>query len=161
MHPASRAPLARSIFAALPGAWSLRRDIEDARFGAGSFTGTAVFAPQSGETLLYEEQGELKLGAWRGPAWRRWIYALEGEALAIRYPGRYPDSRAALHCFVFGREPNGEAGAHHIHARHIHCCGEDRYDARLELRSDGSLFLGYRVTGPAKDYRLTTILTRA
>ena len=82
---------------------------------------------------------------------------MEGEALAIRYPG----TRAELHCFGFGPEPNGETGARHIHARQVHCCGEDRYDARRELRSDGSLFLGYRVSGPAKKYRLNTLLTRA
>lgn len=142
----------RSIFQALPGAWTLRRAIEDTRFGAGSFTGTADFSPQPDGALLYEELGELTLGAWRGPAWRRWIYALEGDALVVRYPG----TLAELHSFVFAAEPNGA-----VSARHVHLCGEDRYDARFERGADGSLHLAYAVTGPAKDYRLTTILTHA
>ena len=157
LRPASRTALARSIFRTLPGVWSLRRETEDARPGAGSLTGTVVFIAQPGGALRYEEQGYLTLGAWRGRAFRRWIYALEGDALSVRYP----DTWAELHCFVFAAEPSGETGAQHIHAQHIHICGEDRYDARLELRPDGSLLFAYQVTGPAKDYRLHTLLTRA
>ena len=126
----------------------LRREIEDARAGAGTFLGRATFAPQADRRLVYEERGETRLGAWRGPAWRRWIYALEGDALAVRYPG----TLAELHLFRFG---NGR------HARHTHVCGADRYEAELAHGADGALTLLYAVIGPAKNYRLRTMLTRA
>ena len=142
---------ARSIFKALPGAWMLCREINDMRLGTGSFAGTGAFSAEPDGTLLYEEQGKLTLGAWRGPAWRRWIYAHEGNALVVRYPG----TLAELHSFVFAAEPSGGAVAHHVHV-----CGADRYDARFERRADGALLLAYEVTGPAKAYRLNTLLTR-
>ena len=143
--------IARSIFEALPGPWTLSREIEDGRFGAGSFTGTATFDAQPDGALLYREEGELTLGAWRGPAWRRWVYALEEDVLVVRYPG----TLAELHSFAFIANSNGGASA-----RHVHLCGADRYEARFEWRDDASFQLAYRVTGPAKDYRLNTFLTR-
>jgi hypothetical protein len=141
---ASPAP---SLFAALPGAWGLSREIEDTRFGAGTFEGRATFAPQPDGTLLYEEHGELQLGAWRGPAWRCWVYALEGDALVIRYPS----TGAELHTFRFNEGS----------ARHAHLCGADCYHASLEYLENDALKLSYAVSGPAKNYRLRTLLTRA
>jgi len=138
---------AQSLFDALPGAWKLHREIEDSRFGAGTFTGSASFATQADGTLLYEEHGEIQLGAWRGPAWRRWIYALEGGTVMIRYPG----TNAELHAFRFNESS----------AQHEHVCGADRYDASFQCLPDGALTLSYTVTGPAKSYRLRTLLTPA
>ncbi|MBS0386771.1 MAG: hypothetical protein JSS00_15625 [Proteobacteria bacterium] len=140
--------LARSIFDVLPGAWSLSRQIDDARFGAGDFSGTASFTAHGEDALLYREQGVLRLGAWRGPAWRQWLYSLEGDALLVRYPG----TLAGLHVFKF---------ADAAIARHTHQCGGDRYDAEFGVAPDGSLSLTYAVSGPAKDYRLRTLLRRA
>src|SRR5262245_23363089 len=124
----------------------LHREIDDARFGAGVFVGAATFTPHSDGRLLYEERGDLKIGGWRGPAWRNWIYALEGDALAVRYPG----TLAELHLFRFAR---GKP------ARHTHICGADRYEAEL-VGADGSVSLLYSVSGPGKDYRLRTLLSR-
>ncbi len=143
--------LAASVFQALPGVWTLLREIDDARFGAGSFVGTADFSPQPSGVIHYEERGELVLGAWRGAAWRRWIYALEGDALIVRNAV----TLRALHSFTFAAEPNGGACADHVHL-----CGEDRYAARFEKRANGSLLLAYAVSGPAKAYRLTSVLAR-
>lgn len=137
---------AQSLFDALPGIWTLRREIEDARFGAGTFGGRATFATQPDGTLHYEEHGELRLGAWRGPAWRRWVYALEGDTLMIRYPG----TGVELHAFRLG-----EGGV----ATHVHVCNPDRYNAELKRLPGGEISLAYDVTGPAKDYRLRTMLT--
>ena len=141
---------AQTLFDALPGVWTLHREIDDARLGAGRFEGCATFAAQADGVLLYEERGELRLGAWRGPAWRRWIYVLEGDALVIRYS----DTNAELHTFRFSPEPG-------CFARHTHICGADRYDATLQRLPDGALTLSYVIIGPAKDYRLNTRLTHA
>lgn len=138
---------AQALFKVLPGVWRLRREIDDTRLGAGSFDGGATFTPRVDGALLYQEHGELQLGAWRGPAWRQWVYALEGEALAVRYPG----TGAELHLFQFD-----ESLAHHEHI-----CGADRYDAVFRRMPDGALSLSYAVSGPAKNYRLRTLLTRA
>lgn len=126
----------------------LHREIEDARLGAGTLDGGASFTPQPDGRLLYEERGDLQFSVWRGPAWRRWIYALEGNAVAIRYP----ETLAELHIFPFAV---GKA------ARHTHVCGADRYHAELARGADGSLSLAYSVKGPAKDYQLRTLLMRA
>lgn len=138
---------AQTLFEALPGTWTLTREIEDACFGAGTFEGCATFVTQLDGTLLYEEHGEIQFGTWRGPAWRRWLYALEGDALIIRYPG----TNAELHTFRFD----------HGSAEHEHLCGADRYDASFQCLPDGALRLSYAVTGPAKNYRLRTLLTPA
>ena len=138
---------AQTLFAALPGAWTLRREIDDARFGAGTFEGRAAFSSQPNGTLLYEEHGEHRLGAWRGPAWRQWAYALEGNTLVIRYPG----TNAELHTFRFAEDGS---------AAHVHFCDPDRYSALLRRLPSGDVSLGYDVIGPAKDYRLRTLLTR-
>jgi hypothetical protein len=140
------------IFRGLPGAWMVRREIDDARMGPGSFAGTAAFALHAKDALLYEERGELALGDWRGPASRRWIYALEADKLAVRYPS----TLAELHLFRFVATPGGGASA-----QHTHVCGADRYDARFEYRPDGAIALRYEVFGPAKSYRLSTFLQRA
>ena len=140
---------ARLVFDALPGAWTLTRDIEDARAGAGGFAGAAHFTAQADGALLYEEHGELTLGAWRGPAWRRWRYSLEGDALVIRYP----DTNAELHSFRFAEDQNGD-----LSSKHAHHCREDRYDAVFRRLPNGAIMLTYAVTGPAKDYRLSSAL---
>jgi hypothetical protein len=139
---------AQTLFVALPGTWTLHREIKDARFGAGTFEGSATFSRRPDRTLLYEEHGELRLGAWRGPAWRQWAYALEGDALVIRYPG----TNTELHTFHFAEDGS---------AAHVHFCELDRYSALLQRLHSGDVSLSYDVTGPAKDYRLRTLLTRA
>lgn len=139
---------AQTLFAALPGAWRLHREIDDARFGAGTFEGRATFSPRPDGTLLYEEHGELRLGAWRGPAWRQWAYALEDDALVIRYPG----TNTELHTFRFADDGS---------AAHVHFCDPDRYSAAFQRLSDGALTLSYVVSGPAKNYRLSARLTHA
>ena len=139
--------IARDIFENLPGAWTLSRIIRDARLGCGHFNGEASFAAR-GSALLYEERGELELAAWRGPVWRRWLYACEGDALVIRYP----NTDVELHAFRFV----GDARS----AEHTHLCGDDRYHATLAYAPSGAISLGYVVTGRAKDYRLRTVLTR-
>ena len=132
-------PLDR-LFGRLPGAWLIARSIDDDRLGAGRFDGRATFAPQAGGALLYEERGELRIGDWRGPAYRRWLYRRHADVLEVLYP----DGGALLHRFDF-------AGAYS--AMHTHLCGEDRYEAIFTL-SDTSFTIGYTVDGPAKRYRL-------
>jgi hypothetical protein len=86
--------------------------------------------------------------AWRGSAWRQWIYATEGDALVIRYPA----TNAELHTFRFAEDGS---------AAHVHFCDRDRYSALLQRLPGGDVSISYDVTGPAKDYRLRTLLTRA
>ena len=143
--------LARTVFDSLPGPWTLRRDIEDERAGSGSFVGSAQFTAQVDGSLLYEEHGELTLGAWRGTAWRRWIYDCEGDALVIRYP----ETRAELHRLVFEKDQDGS-----FSAQHTHLCGLDTYAATFHLTPRGPVLLTYRVTGPAKACRLRAAMTR-
>ncbi len=136
------------LFASLPGAWSVARTIADERMGAGRFEGRALFKPQTETTLLYEETGELAIGAWRGPAYRQWLYVCSPTVLAIFYP----DGESLLHRFEFA---TGQS-----RAEHTHLCGEDRYCAQLSLTGESEFALRYAVEGPSKRYTLHTAYAR-
>ncbi|HVV33856.1 MAG TPA: DUF6314 family protein [Vitreimonas sp.] len=135
------------LFDRLPGAWSVARTIADERIGAGRFEGQALFRPQTETSLLYKETGELVIGAWRGPAYRQWLYVSSSAALSIFYP----DGKTLLHRFELGA---GES------AEHTHLCGEDRYAAQLSSTGESGFALSYRVDGPSKRYALHTAYTR-
>lgn len=135
------------LFDRLPGAWSVARTIADEQMGAGRFEGQALFKPQTETSLLYEETGELVIGAWRGPAYRQWLYVCSPTALDIFYP----DAKTLLHHFELGA---GDS------AQHIHLCGEDRYAAQLSLTGEDAFALSYKVEGPSKRYALHTAYTR-
>src|SRR5574338_734438 len=144
MHAVRRSPaaVARELFERLPGVWAISRSIVDDRLGDGGFAGEGVFVRRQNGALNYEERGTLRLGGWEGPAWRRWIYALQGDGLSIRYA----DTGSELHHFVF------EAAQAH----HRHVCGNDTYAATFVVLSGGTFSLAYNVSGPAKSYRSET-----
>jgi len=135
----------RQFFARLPGAWTVTRTIDDSRLGTGRFTGQAVFAPNGDGALLYAENGELTLGDWKGPAYRRWLYTRQDNALCIYYP----DGSVLLHRFPFAADS--------AHAMHTHFCAADRYEAEIQLLGGGRYALNYAVYGPSKEYMVRTV----
>jgi Family of unknown function (DUF6314) len=150
--------LADGTLGYLAGDWDVVREIADHRTGvAGSFRGRASFRPGpaaaaepaglDGHVLDFAEHGELKFGAHRGPASR-----------SLRYHGR-SDGCADVR-FADDREfyrLDLRSGS----CRAVHPCGPDRYAVTVTWLSDDSFTEVWQVTGPAKDYDLTSVYTRA
>lgn len=136
----------------LAGTWDVVREIADHRNGqAGEFRGQARFQPEvpgpGGPVLVFTEEGELRFGAHRGPAGR-----------SLRYGGR-ADGAADV-CFADGRafyRLDLRTGC----CRAVHLCRADRYAVTVTWLDADSFTEIWRVTGPAKDYDLTSVYRRA
>jgi len=150
--------LAADTMGYLAGEWDVVREIADHRTGqAGSFRGRASFRPRPGSAaaepggpgravLEFTEQGELKFAGHRGPASR-----------SLRYVGR-GDGSAAV-CFADGRDFYAldlRSGS----CRAVHPCRADRYSVTVTRLSPDAFTEVWQVTGPAKDYDLTSVYTR-
>jgi Family of unknown function (DUF6314) len=144
----------------LRGCWRAERVITDFRSGTtGSFSGTAAFTPGPGDPAMavpataavpglmaYHEQGELTFGGHRGPASRSLLYlpAPDGSAAVLFADGR-PFFTLDLQAGSWAAE---------------HPCGRDSYQVTVRVLGPDAYTESWRVTGPGKDYLMTTILTR-
>jgi Family of unknown function (DUF6314) len=136
----------------LLGGWNVVREIRDHRSGeTGSFRGTARLEPEpggnAGIALSYRELGELTFGGHHGPATRSLSYRERPDGAA---DVRFNDGRPFYHL---------DLRAGHCQAEHL--CGADRYLVSVRVLSDDSFAEMWRVTGPAKDYEMTTTYVRA
>ncbi len=133
--------------AAFEGLWHLTRTIEDIRAGqGGSFLGTARFTPAP-SGLAYVEEGALTLGA-AAPmtATRRYLWRAAGDAIEIDFEdGRF------FHAFPAG-QPSPAAE---------HFCDPDHYSVRYDFTRWPDWRAEWRVTGPRKEYRMSSAYRRA
>jgi Family of unknown function (DUF6314) len=131
------------------GEWVLERTLEDHRSGAvGAFNGTAKLTPAAiaGAYAHYAEAGEMRYGAYAGPAFR----SLEFEHMKIgAVLLRFSDGRPYVNLDL----RSGTWAA-------AHDCGPDRYQIETRVRSATVVEERWRVRGPAKDYTAVTTLTR-
>lgn len=145
------------VFAALEGLWALRREIS----GIGSMQGTADFRRISANMLRYREQGVLRLDSgWTGEASREYFYLLE--------PG--PDGPGIRIAFAAEGRPGGTL--HRISLRtapgapwptagqDIHLCDRDVYQGTYTFIDPDHYTTRVVVTGPTKDYTISTTLAR-
>ena len=135
----------------LLGEWDVVREVRDYRSGrTGVFRGTARLGPEPGDSagnvLSYREHGELTFAGHRGRASRSLSYREQ------------PDGAADVR-FADGR-PFYQLDLRPGHCRAEHQCGADRYVVFLRVLSDDSFTETWRVTGPAKDYEMTTTFVR-
>lgn len=137
----------------LAGEWDVVREIADHRSGqAGEFRGRASFrsAPgggSGGSILDFAEQGELRFGGHRGPASRSLRYHGRADGAA---DVRFADGRAFFALDL-------RSGS----CRAVHPCRADRYAVTVTWLSPDCFTEIWRVTGPEKDYDMTTVYTRA
>ena len=146
----------------LAGDWDVVREIADHRRGqAGEFRGRASFRPvpdrpvpdrrvpdrPGGCVLDFAEDGELRFGGHRGPASRTLRYhGLADGGASVRFA----DGRAFFRLDLrFGS------------CRAVHACRADRYAVTVTWLSPDCFTEIWRVTGPDKDYDMTTVYTRA
>jgi hypothetical protein len=145
------------VFAALEGLWTLQRKISE----SGSMQGTASFRRVNANMLQYREQGVLRLeSGWTGEASREYFYVLE--------PG--PDSPGIRIAFVTEGRPGGTL--HRISLRtapgalwptigqDVHLCDRDLYRGTYTFIDPDNHQTRVIVTGPAKNYIISTALTR-
>lgn len=126
----------------LVGVWGLERWIDDHRAGQGiAVSGMAEIAPH-GAGALYDERAEMHLpGQPPLTATRR--YLLEGDGPALRFlfeDGRY------FHVLDLA------VPAPRCH----HDCPPDSYDVAYDFAAWPEWRATWRVTGPRKDYTMTT-----
>jgi uncharacterized protein DUF6314 len=135
----------------LLGDWSIAREVRDHRAGRpGSFCGKASFVPEpggrAGLQLDYRELGELRMGRHRGPASRSLRYRERPDGAAdVRFPDGRPFYRRDLRAGCCQAE---------------HRCGADLYLVSVRVLSGDSFTERWRVTGPAKDYEMTSTYLR-
>jgi Family of unknown function (DUF6314) len=155
---AAHPQLAAGTLGYLAGDWDVVREIADHRSGiAGSFRGRASFRPQAepatadsggsdGRVLEFTEQGQLRFGSHDGPAGRSLLYlgCSDGSAEV-----RFADGREFYHLDL-------RTGACHA----VHLCRDDRYAVTVTWLTADSFTEVWQVTGPAKDYDLTSVYTR-
>lgn len=130
----------------LSGRWRIARRISDARLGiTGRLMGHAVFTP-SPEGLVHDENGDLRFGAHAGPAARRY-------RLIIDRPSKAEVRHADGSVFHQIDLISGQAEI-------LHQCGSDQYVGRYRVLRDDRFAVTWHVTGPRKDYRLSTLHAR-
>lgn len=139
--------IAKDVFKNLEGCWTLERVIP----GTGHFSGKANFIPDGQGRLFCKESGNLILENGNELlSGRNYIYGVEKDILRIFYndPHRKNEIMHELH---FDKEKI---------SRHIHVCGDDRYDLTFILCHDNRIEMNYEVLGPRKNYRMETVLSR-
>ena len=126
------------------GTWQIDRRIEDRRGPEGRLEGAARLTPDA-EGLVYEETGLLRLGDGAPfAASRRYLWREGPEGIELRFAdGRF------FHRF---RPDAPEAE---------HPCGADLYRVRYDFAAWPEWRSEWRVTGPRKEYRMTTCYRRA
>lgn len=131
----------------LEGKWEVSRQIDDRRLDQlGRFDGSAGFAVD-GDDLIYDEDGELRLGTHKGPAFQTYRYT-------------FPSKRQAEVCFADGR-PFHDLDLSNGAWACTHLCGEDRYEGAFTALDRDSWRVIWRVRGPRKDLRLDSHYSRA
>jgi hypothetical protein len=141
----------------LRGSWWAERELTDHRSGQpGSFLGMATFTVEGTDPrmspavdrgmLAYHERGELRFGNHHGPASRSLLYRPrpDGSSDVLFADGR-PFYLLDLRTGYWQAE---------------HPCGADHYLVTVRVLGADSLTEQWRARGPAKDYSMTTILTR-
>lgn len=131
----------------LEGEWEVFRQIDDRRLDQlGGFEGSASFAVD-GDDLIYDEDGELRLGTHKGPAFQTYRYT-------------FPSKRQAEICFADGR-PFHDLDLSNGAWACMHLCGEDQYEGAFTALERDSWRVIWRVRGPRKDLRLDSRYSRA
>jgi len=137
---------AGDLAAALTGRWRLMRRVADRFAGEMTLEGWAAFG-RSDRGLSYDEEGRWADGPMRGLTARRrdlWTFPAPGSVAVMFGDGR------PFHRFEIAM---GRAGAEHP-------CGPDLYRVRYRFDLPRGWRTVWRVTGPRKDYEMTSDYTR-
>lgn len=125
------------------GEWRVSRSIESDIAGqSGRFVGRAWFSPDDGG-LLYREAGTLTVGAHKMEAERRYLWREDAGEIVVLFDDGKPFHRFA---------PSKIAASHF--------CDPDTYNVRYDFAAWPEWSSRWRVTGPRKDYVMTSVYRR-
>ncbi|MGJ8622196.1 MAG: DUF6314 family protein [Yoonia sp.] len=129
------------------GEWSIKRQIVDHLAGQdGTLVGQAVLTQTDPDQLDYAEAGTLTLATGaQMTAVRRYLWTFGRDCVAVCF-----DDGRPFHSFV----PDGHA------AGTDHPCGADFYQVRYDFTRWPAWSAVWTVTGPRKDYVMTTHYAR-
>jgi hypothetical protein len=140
-------PKAR-LFDLLAGSWRISRTIDP----HGALDGTATFTERDGGWLAYSERGELTVDGGRFTARRSYLFEPRPDGFAVWFDGQ---PRRLFHEIVL----DGEEGDR-LMGSATHLCRDDLYLSLYRFEPGGVFTIRHRVTGPNKDYTVTTNYTR-
>ena len=133
----------------LTGSWSFDRVIE----GHGTMQGTVTFSPLDRERLAYYEQGNLKLlNGVELQAEREYIFGKSDGGFEVFFKEDPPRLFHEISLTArSGGGLSGDAG---------HLCNLDDYQSTYTFLPDGKFVIRHVVSGPRKDYTMTTTYSR-
>jgi hypothetical protein len=136
------------LLSTLNGSWRIRRTIDP----EGVLNGTARFSALDGGWLLYAEEGELAIHGGQFTAKRSYLFEPKPDGFAVWFDA---EPRRLFHEIVL----DGSEGGHRTGSAE-HLCRADLYRSLYSFEADGRFTIRHRVTGPNKDYTVTTTYTR-
>lgn len=133
----------------LAGAWSFNRVIE----GQGHMQGLATFTPLDAERLAYREQGRLRLlNGTELEAEREYVFCARDRGFDVYFKENPPRLFHTIELAASdGGALSGSAG---------HLCNLDHYQSTYAFCGDGGLIIRHVVSGPRKNYTMTTTFMR-
>lgn len=133
----------------LIGSWSFSRVIEN----QATMQGTAIFTPLDRGRLAYREQGHLKLAnGTTVQAEREYLFSSSGGGFRVFFR---EDPPRLFHEISLSASPGGA-----LSGRAGHLCKHDDYQSAYAFLPDGTFAVRHVVSGPRKDYTMTTTYTR-
>ncbi len=139
---------ASQVMTQLAGSWSFDRIIE----AQASMQGIATFTPLDAESLAYRERGRLRLpDGTELEAEREYVFRGRDRGFDVFFKETPPRLFHTISLFVFDGALSGNAG---------HLCSLDHYQSTYIFRPDGGFVVRHVVSGPRKDYTMTTTYAR-
>lgn len=133
----------------LIGPWSFDRVIES----QATMQGVAILAPLDERRLAYREQGNLKLlNGTELQAERDYIFSNSDSGFEVFFK---EDPPRLFHAISLSAPSGGELSGS---ARHL--CNLDNYLSTYTFLADGRFVVRHVVSGPRKNYTMTTTYTR-
>jgi hypothetical protein len=133
----------------LAGAWSFDRVVE----GQGTMQGNATFTPLDQDRLAYREQGRLRLpNGTELQAEREYIFERCDGGFEVFFKETPP---RLFHVIALAPRVGGGLGG-----AADHLCNLDTYRSSYTFLPDGGFVVRHVVSGPRKDYTMTTTYAR-
>ena len=140
---------ASDVMKKLIGSWSFDRVIES----QATMQGIATFTPLDSGRLAYRERGCLKLAnGTEVQAEREYFFSNSGGGFKVFFR---EDPPRLFHEISLSASSGGTLSGH---ARHL--CNRDDYQSAYMFLPDGTFVVRHVVSGPRKDYTMSTTYTR-
>jgi len=140
------------LLAQLCGLWSISRKVS----GQASLNGNAQFTPALDGEFLYREKGVLRLhNGDEFNAERGYVFRGNDGGFAVFFDEM---PRRLFHEVTLRKSTHPSELIYGGDA--VHLCGQDIYASSYHFKKDGTFFIRHDVTGPRKEYVMTTNYVR-